>query len=169
MMKEKQRAAQRQNEDVIKDLKEEITELKKRNIEQQQKISNTEHHLRLIQEKYQKDLSRQQKSSYACSLKFWFLVVGVLFVLSACFIQTYNHIQRIEAETIERLELSKTVISELKKRNKELDSHLRSCIAECSLMSGNSGSVCQWITSIIGCRSGPGYSSVSESKATEGL
>ncbi|XP_056596873.1 E3 ubiquitin/ISG15 ligase TRIM25-like isoform X2 [Triplophysa dalaica] len=165
MMKESQRAAERRYEVVIKDLKEEITELKKRNTElemvkqkqiteerryedvikdlkeeiteQQQKISNTEDDLLLIQEEHQKVLSRQQKSSSERSFKFWFLVVGVLFVLSACFIQAYNHIQRSEAvtelkkrnnelnldiqsheaETLERLESSKTQITELKRTN----------------------------------------------------
>ncbi|XP_056596867.1 E3 ubiquitin-protein ligase TRIM21-like [Triplophysa dalaica] len=122
MVKQKLITAQRQNEDVIKDLKEEITELKKRNIEQQQKISNTEDNLLLIQEEYQNDLSRQKKSSSERSFRFWFLVVGVLFVLSACFIQTYNHIQRSEAE-----------ITELKKKNIKLDVDLESSIAELKL------------------------------------
>ncbi|XP_056596874.1 uncharacterized protein LOC130415305 [Triplophysa dalaica] len=95
------------------------TELKMRNTEQQQKISNTEDHLLLIQEKHQKHLSHQQKSSSERSFKFWFLVVGVLFVLSACFIQTYHHIQRREAE-----------ITELKKRNNELVLEMQRCKAE---------------------------------------
>ncbi|KAA0709986.1 Tripartite motif-containing protein 47 [Triplophysa tibetana] len=129
-MTENQRGAQKHNKDVIKDLKEEITELKKRNTEQQQKISNTEDDLRLIQEKHLKDLSRQQKSSSERSFKFWFLVVGVLFVLSACFILIHNHIQRPEAETLERLESSKTQITELKKRNSELDSDMQRSKAE---------------------------------------
>ncbi|XP_056597298.1 E3 ubiquitin-protein ligase TRIM39-like, partial [Triplophysa dalaica] len=48
MMEEKQKAAEKHDEDVIKDLEQEITELKKRNIELEQ-ISHTEHHLQLIQ------------------------------------------------------------------------------------------------------------------------
>ncbi|XP_057184377.1 E3 ubiquitin-protein ligase TRIM39-like [Triplophysa rosa] len=45
---EKQKAAEKHDEDVIKDLEQEITELKKRNIELEQ-ISHTQHHLQLIQ------------------------------------------------------------------------------------------------------------------------
>ncbi|XP_056597087.1 nuclear factor 7, ovary-like [Triplophysa dalaica] len=48
MMEEKQKAAEKHDENVIKDLEQEITELKKRNIELEQ-ISHTEHHLQLIQ------------------------------------------------------------------------------------------------------------------------
>ncbi|XP_056597240.1 E3 ubiquitin-protein ligase TRIM39-like [Triplophysa dalaica] len=48
MMEEKQKAAEKHDEDVIKDLEKEINELKKRNIELEQ-ISHTEHHLQLIQ------------------------------------------------------------------------------------------------------------------------
>ncbi|XP_057211548.1 E3 ubiquitin-protein ligase TRIM39-like isoform X3 [Triplophysa rosa] len=48
MMEEKQKAAEKHDEDVIKDLEQEITELKKRNIELEQ-ISHTQHHLQLIQ------------------------------------------------------------------------------------------------------------------------
>ncbi|XP_056597006.1 E3 ubiquitin-protein ligase TRIM39-like isoform X3 [Triplophysa dalaica] len=48
MMEEKQKAAEKHDEDVIKDLEQEITELKKRNIKLEQ-ISHTEHHLQLIQ------------------------------------------------------------------------------------------------------------------------
>ncbi|XP_056596722.1 centrosomal protein of 290 kDa-like [Triplophysa dalaica] len=150
MMKERQRAAEKQKEDVIKDLKEEITELKKRNIEQQQKISNTEDDLLLIQEKHQNDLSRQQKSSSEHSYKFWFLVVGVLFVLLSykdiqhreseiTELKKRNNemdldIQRREAETLERLQLSKTIITELKERIKVLDLHLRRCEADLGIL-----------------------------------
>ncbi|XP_056597084.1 repetitive organellar protein-like isoform X2 [Triplophysa dalaica] len=133
MVKQKQITAQRQNEDVIKDLKEETTELKKRNTEQQQKISNTEDDLRLIQEEHQKDLTRQQKSSSERSFKFWFLVVGVLFVLSAGFIQIHNHTQCPEAES---LQSSNTQITELKQRNNELNLDIQRCKAE-SLQSSN--------------------------------
>ncbi|KAA0709985.1 Zinc-binding protein A33 [Triplophysa tibetana] len=48
IMEEKQKAAEKHDEDVIKDLEQEITELKKRNIELEQ-ISLTEDHLQLIQ------------------------------------------------------------------------------------------------------------------------
>ncbi|XP_062849503.1 nuclear factor 7, ovary-like [Trichomycterus rosablanca] len=48
VMEEKQRAAQCQAEEFIKDLEQEITELKKRNTELE-KISNTEDHLHLLQ------------------------------------------------------------------------------------------------------------------------
>ncbi|XP_073714704.1 E3 ubiquitin-protein ligase TRIM39-like [Misgurnus anguillicaudatus] len=48
MMEEKQKAAEKQDEDLIKDLEQEITELKRRNTELE-KITNTEDHLHLIQ------------------------------------------------------------------------------------------------------------------------
>ncbi|XP_057211579.1 centrosomal protein of 290 kDa-like isoform X2 [Triplophysa rosa] len=73
MVKQKQITA----ENVIKVRDQEITELKKRNTEQQQKISNAENNLLLLQEKHQKDLSRLQNSSSGCSCMFWLLVVSV--------------------------------------------------------------------------------------------
>ncbi|XP_062850618.1 E3 ubiquitin-protein ligase TRIM47-like [Trichomycterus rosablanca] len=48
VMEEKQRAAERQAEEFIKDLEQEITELKRRNTDLEQ-ISNTEDHLHLLQ------------------------------------------------------------------------------------------------------------------------
>nr|XP_055075334.1 E3 ubiquitin-protein ligase TRIM39-like [Misgurnus anguillicaudatus] len=48
MMEEKQKAAEKQDEDLIKDLEQEITELKRRNTELE-KITNTEDHLHIIQ------------------------------------------------------------------------------------------------------------------------
>ncbi|KAI4886299.1 hypothetical protein NFI96_016725 [Prochilodus magdalenae] len=48
VMEEKQKAAERQAEDLIKDLEQEITELQRRNTELQQ-ISHTEDHLHLLQ------------------------------------------------------------------------------------------------------------------------
>ncbi|XP_057210685.1 E3 ubiquitin-protein ligase TRIM47-like [Triplophysa rosa] len=84
----------------------------------------------LREEKHQKHLSRLQKSSSDGSFKFWFLVVGlVLCLLSACLIQVYKDMQRREAETLERVETSKTEITELKKRINELDLDMRSCKA----------------------------------------
>ncbi|XP_056596734.1 centromere-associated protein E-like [Triplophysa dalaica] len=85
------------------------------------------------EEERQKDLSRQQKSSSEHSLKFWFLAVGVLFVLSACFIQTYKDKQPREAETSERLKATKTEITELKKRNNELNLEIQRREAELKL------------------------------------
>lgn len=49
MMEEKQKRAEKHAEDVMKDLEQDISELKKRNIELQQIMSNTEDHLHLIQ------------------------------------------------------------------------------------------------------------------------
>ncbi|XP_057184379.1 E3 ubiquitin-protein ligase TRIM39-like [Triplophysa rosa] len=84
----------------------------------------------LREEKHQKHLSRLQKSSSDGSFKFWFLVVGlVLCLLSACLIQVYKDIQRREAETLERLESSKTEITELNMRNSELDLDMQRCEA----------------------------------------
>ncbi|KAA0709989.1 hypothetical protein E1301_Tti018104 [Triplophysa tibetana] len=94
-----------------------IIQLKNRNIEQQQKISNTENNLRVLKENNQKDLSGPQKSSSDGSFKFWFLVVGVLFVFGCCCTLVYKDKQH----TTERLEATKTEITELKKRNNELD------------------------------------------------
>ncbi|KAA0709988.1 Tripartite motif-containing protein 47 [Triplophysa tibetana] len=141
MMKEKQRAAERQNEDVILDLKEEITELKKKNTElemvkqkqiteerryedvikdlkeeiteQQQKISNTEDHLRLIQKKHQKDLSRQQKSSSEdlCS-RIVGVVLLVLFIIASV-----------------RLEMVQKEFTELQMRSSDLETDMLHCNA----------------------------------------
>ncbi|XP_057184385.1 E3 ubiquitin-protein ligase TRIM39-like isoform X2 [Triplophysa rosa] len=84
----------------------------------------------LREEKHQKHLSRLQKSSSDGSFKFWFLVVGlVLCLLSACLIQVYKDMQRREAETLERLESSKTEITELNMRNSELDLDMQRCEA----------------------------------------
>ncbi|XP_056588367.1 E3 ubiquitin-protein ligase TRIM39-like [Triplophysa dalaica] len=49
MMEEKQEGAEKHAEDVMKDLEQDISELKKRNIELQQIMSNTEDHFHLIQ------------------------------------------------------------------------------------------------------------------------
>ncbi|XP_056597467.1 uncharacterized protein LOC130415649 isoform X2 [Triplophysa dalaica] len=100
--------------------------LKNRNIEQQQKISNTENNPRVLKDKNQKDLSGPQKSSSDGSFKFWFLVVGVLFVFACCCALVYKDKQH----TTERLEATKTEITELKKRNNELDLDIRRREAE---------------------------------------
>ncbi|KAI7794719.1 putative E3 ubiquitin-protein ligase TRIM39, partial [Triplophysa rosa] len=49
MMEEKQKRAEKHAEDVMKDLEQDISELKKRNVELEQIMSNTEDHLHLIQ------------------------------------------------------------------------------------------------------------------------
>ncbi|XP_065141144.1 E3 ubiquitin-protein ligase TRIM21-like [Paramisgurnus dabryanus] len=57
----KQKAAEKQDEDLIKDLEQEITELKRRNSELE-KITNTEDHLHQIQLIHLKGFRHQQKS-----------------------------------------------------------------------------------------------------------
>ncbi|XP_073714699.1 E3 ubiquitin-protein ligase TRIM39-like [Misgurnus anguillicaudatus] len=110
-IEEKQKAAEKQDEDLIKDLEQEITELKRRNTELE-KIINTEENLHLIQEKHLKGWRRQQHFSSAHHLKhlrlqssllvgrirshLWFLVVPVgislmmLYLTSSTSVQTPN-------------------------------------------------------------------------------
>ncbi|XP_065141108.1 E3 ubiquitin-protein ligase TRIM39-like [Paramisgurnus dabryanus] len=121
-MEEKQKAAEKQDEDLIKDLEQEITELKRRNTELE-KITNTEENLHLIQEKHLKGWRKQQHFSSAHHLKhlrlqssplvgrirsyLWFLVVPVGISLLMLYLTSSTDVQSLNIEKLGEVVLKK--------------------------------------------------------------
>ncbi|XP_056596726.1 E3 ubiquitin-protein ligase TRIM39-like [Triplophysa dalaica] len=116
-MMEKQKAAEKHDEDVIKDLEQEITELKKRNIELEQ-ISHTQDHLKLIPEKHLKGWRCQQKTrpdQHFVSLLFernrfilWFIVpVGISLLLMFFCLSSSTDIETLNIEKLSEAVLKK--------------------------------------------------------------
>nr|XP_055075348.1 E3 ubiquitin-protein ligase TRIM39-like [Misgurnus anguillicaudatus]XP_055075349.1 E3 ubiquitin-protein ligase TRIM39-like [Misgurnus anguillicaudatus]XP_055075350.1 E3 ubiquitin-protein ligase TRIM39-like [Misgurnus anguillicaudatus] len=121
-MEEKQTLEEKEDEDLIKDLEQEITELKRRNSELE-KITNTEENLHLIQVKHLKGWRRQQHFSSAHHLKhlrlqssrlvgrirshLWFLVVPVGISLLMLYLTSSTDFQTLNIEKLNELVFKK--------------------------------------------------------------